>query len=83
VTEDAADQACGRHAAGYGVGAGVPVAGSPECSSGTRKPNPSAASSIPATTEAAASVNPARSMPCTAMAVSCIQTLPPWYDSGQ
>lgn len=36
VTAAAADQACGRQAAGYGVGTSVSERGSPLCSSGTR-----------------------------------------------
>ena len=75
VTAAAADHACGRHAAGYGVGCAAHLDRSlPSAAPGTRNANPSAAASSPSTTESASSCSPARAMPRSAIAESWVQT---------
>ena len=71
----------GLRAARRRVGRRRPGLGRPDPPSAARAcgtPNPSAAASSPSTTSAASACSPARDIPCTAIAVSCVQTLPPW-----
>ena len=78
VTAAAADHACGRHAAGYGVGSGRHRRSSRPSAArarGIRIPRPRRAARR--RREPPASCSPARAIPRAMIAVSWVQTLPP------